>query len=154
ALAALYFVERLAGDWRRALSPLARLGRRSLFVYWIHVELVYGYATWAIHRRLPFWGAVGAYAVVVALMYVAVVARARVVEVWRLRERQISFRHKVEPAGPAADAGSGARRSGTVRPAEADCCSSSTASRPRGLRGSPVTIGRFARWGSVHQFVN
>jgi uncharacterized membrane protein len=96
ALAALYFVECVMRDWRRVLSPLARLGRQSLFVYWIHVELVYGYATWAIHRRLPFWGAVGAYLTFAALMYGAVVLRDRAVEMWANRERQISFRHKVE----------------------------------------------------------
>jgi uncharacterized membrane protein len=96
ALAALHFVERLMSDWRRVLSPLARFGRRSLFVYWIHVELVYGYATWAIHRRLSFWGAVGAYVTFAALMYVAVVLRDRVVELWAQREQQISFRRKVE----------------------------------------------------------
>jgi len=96
ALAALYFAERVMRDWRRVLSPLARLGRQSLFVYWIHVELVYGYATWAIHRRLPFWGAVGAYATFATLMYATVVARDRVVEAWANRDRQISFRRKVE----------------------------------------------------------
>ena len=97
ALASLYFVEHLLADRRRMLSPLARLGRHSLFVYWIHVELVYGYATWAIHRRLPFWSAVIAYAVFAALMYAAVVLRDRVVDVWRLRARQMTLQGRVEP---------------------------------------------------------
>lgn len=97
ALAAVYFLERLAADRRVLLSPLARLGRQSLFVYWIHVELVYGYATWAMHRRLPFWGAVAACAMFSSLMYAAVVARDRVVEAWRKR-RQISLHHRVESA--------------------------------------------------------
>jgi len=95
-LATVYFIERLAADRGVLLSPLARLGRQSLFVYWIHVELVYGYATWAMHRRLPFWGAVAAYATFSSLMYAAVVARDRVVEVWRQRKQQISLRHRVE----------------------------------------------------------
>ena len=34
-------------------GPLATLGRASLFIYWIHVELVYGYASWFWRRRLP-----------------------------------------------------------------------------------------------------
>jgi uncharacterized membrane protein len=97
ALAAVYFLERLAADRRVTLSPLARLGRQSLFVYWIHVELVYGYATWAMHRRLPFWGAVAACAIFSSLMYAAVVARDRVVEAWRKRQ-QISLHHRVESA--------------------------------------------------------
>jgi uncharacterized membrane protein len=97
ALAAVYFIERLLADRRVSLSPLARLGRQSLFVYWIHVELVYGYATWAMHRRLPFWGAVAAFVMFSALMYAAVLARDRVVEAWRQRKQQISLHHKVEP---------------------------------------------------------
>jgi uncharacterized membrane protein len=98
ALAAMYFIERLLGDRRSVLSPLARLGRHSLFVYWIHVELVYGYATWAIHRRLPFWAAVVAYAMFAALMYGAVVLRDRVVKAWRIRSQQISLQGKGESA--------------------------------------------------------
>jgi len=97
ALAVVYFLERLAAGRRVSLSPLARLGRQSLFVYWIHVELVYGYATWAIHRRLPFWGAVGAWAMFSSLMYAAVVARDRFVAIRRQRSQQISFQRKVEP---------------------------------------------------------
>ena len=38
-------------------SPLQEFGRSSLFVYWIHVELVYGIATAALHRALPFGAA-------------------------------------------------------------------------------------------------
>ncbi|MBM3819524.1 MAG: DUF1624 domain-containing protein [Acidimicrobiia bacterium] len=35
-------------------SPLREFGLSSLFVYWIHVEMVYGVLTAPIHRRLPF----------------------------------------------------------------------------------------------------
>ena len=97
ALAAMYFSERFLADGRNVLSPLARFGRHSLFVYWIHVELVYGYATWALHHRLPFWGAVTAYAMFAALMYAAVRVRDQVAEAWRLRANQITFQRKVEP---------------------------------------------------------
>ena len=48
-------------------SPLARLGRSSLFIYWIHVELVYGYASWLWRHRLPLWGT--------AIAFVAVLRR-------------------------------------------------------------------------------
>jgi uncharacterized membrane protein len=95
-LAALYFFEPLAARWRVSLSPLARLGRQSLFVYWIHVELVYGYATWAIHRRLPFWIAVVAYGIFSGLMYAAVLARDFVVDAWRGRKQQMPLHSKVE----------------------------------------------------------
>ena len=55
-LAALYAVEQAANRFGVAFTALERFGRRSLFVYWIHVELVYGYATWPLHGRLPLWG--------------------------------------------------------------------------------------------------
>jgi len=70
-LGALRAVERF--EISRLLAPLARLGRRSLFVYWIHVEVVYGYATWPLHHRLPFAVAVTAYALFAGLMYALVV---------------------------------------------------------------------------------
>ena len=38
--------------WRGEL--LQEFGKASLFVYWVHVELVYGVLTAPIHRRLPF----------------------------------------------------------------------------------------------------
>ena len=69
-----------------SLSVLARLGRSSLFIYWIHVELVYGYATWPLRHRLPIWGTAVAFVLFSALMYGAVVARDRLVEAWRTRQ--------------------------------------------------------------------
>ncbi|HWW87812.1 MAG TPA: heparan-alpha-glucosaminide N-acetyltransferase domain-containing protein [Vicinamibacterales bacterium] len=72
------------------LMPLARLGQRSLFVYWIHVELVYGYTTWWLRGRLPVWGTLVAFAVFCAAMYGTVLARDRVVEAWRLRRLEFN----------------------------------------------------------------
>ena len=69
----LYALEQVAVRCGVALTALERFGRRSLFVYWIHVELVYGYATWPIHGRLPLWGVGLAYVAFTALMYGAVV---------------------------------------------------------------------------------
>jgi uncharacterized membrane protein len=65
--------------------PLTRLGRSSLFIYWIHVELVYGYATWLMRGRLPLWGVVAAFAAFCAAMYGAIVLRDRLVDGWRIR---------------------------------------------------------------------
>ena len=67
------------------IDPLARLGRSSLFVYWIHVELVYGYTTWLIRGRLPLWGTAIAYVAFCALMYGAIVLRDRLAGTWRAR---------------------------------------------------------------------
>ncbi|RPI55061.1 MAG: DUF1624 domain-containing protein [Acidobacteria bacterium] len=42
-------------------SPLEEFGRASLFVYWIHVELVYGFFSRPIRRALTFEQTVAAY---------------------------------------------------------------------------------------------
>ncbi|MGH9346465.1 MAG: heparan-alpha-glucosaminide N-acetyltransferase domain-containing protein [Vicinamibacterales bacterium] len=39
---------------RRVSAPLEYFGRVSLFVYWIHVEMVYGVLSAGIHKRLTF----------------------------------------------------------------------------------------------------
>ena len=97
ALALLYATSRIPGTGlgqraaetrSRLLSALERLGRRSLFVYWIHVELVYGYATWPIRQKLPLWGTAIAFALFSALIYAAILGRDRVVENWRSRHDQ------------------------------------------------------------------
>ena len=77
AVAGLYAVQAVASarpapfSWQK---PLETIGRTSLFIYWIHVELVYGYATWPLHGRLPVWGALVACGVFSILMYRAAVA--------------------------------------------------------------------------------
>jgi len=72
--------------WR---TPLARLGQASLFIYWIHVELVYGYASWLWRRRLPLGGTAVAFLGFSALMYAAVVLRDGVAS--RRRQRPRAF---------------------------------------------------------------
>jgi uncharacterized membrane protein len=69
---------------------LARLGRSSLFVYWIHVELVYGYVSWWWRGRLPLWGTALAYVAFVALMYGAIALRDSVVGRWQTRPPRAS----------------------------------------------------------------
>ena len=90
AFAALYGVEQVANRFGVAFTALERFGRRSLFVYWIHVELVYGYASWPLRRQLPLWGVGLAYVVFTALMYGAVVLFDR----WRLARPQITLHDK------------------------------------------------------------
>jgi len=85
ALALTYGVAALVARWNVALGPLERMGRSSLFIYWIHVELVYGYATWPLRRRLPLFVAIVAYALFCLLMYGAVLLRDRVVISWRTK---------------------------------------------------------------------
>jgi uncharacterized membrane protein len=77
-------VRTLATWWQ---TPLERLGRHSLFIYWIHVELVYGYSSWLWRHRLPMWGTVIAFVLFSVLMYRAIGWRDRVVAFWRARPR-------------------------------------------------------------------
>jgi hypothetical protein len=83
ALGGLFALETLARVWPAPFRFLERFGRHSLFVYWIHVELVYGYATWLIHRRLPIAGTIVAYVAFCSLMYGALALQARVLAIWR-----------------------------------------------------------------------
>jgi uncharacterized membrane protein len=69
----------------RAFAVLEKFGRNSLFIYWIHVELVYGYTTWVIHRRLPVWGTSVAFLVFCAAMLGAIRLRDRLAARWRTR---------------------------------------------------------------------
>jgi uncharacterized membrane protein len=79
-LAAVFAVAGFASAFDRWWSPIERMGCSSLFVYWIHVELVYGYLTWPIHHRLTLWQNGVAYAAFCALMHAAIVFRDRLLK--------------------------------------------------------------------------
>src|SRR2546421_420012 len=96
ALGVMFAVDELVSVSAAPLRALAHLGRSSLFVYWIHVELVYGYATWPLRRLLPLWGTAVAYVIFTALMYGAVLLRDRVAARWRRHKEQMTFQYKVE----------------------------------------------------------
>jgi uncharacterized membrane protein len=49
-------------------SPLEQLGRTSLFIYWIHVEMVYGLVSRPIHHGLSFPMVLAAYAAFTVFM--------------------------------------------------------------------------------------
>ena len=97
ALGILFSVTSLEAWMARPLAILEKFGRNSLFIYWIHVELVYGYATWVIHRRLPLWGTGLAYVVFCTAMYAAILLRDRFVTWWKATRTP-----KSSPARPAA----------------------------------------------------
>jgi uncharacterized membrane protein len=40
-----------------ATSPMVQMGRTSLFLYWVHVELAYGVTSYPIKGKVPFWAA-------------------------------------------------------------------------------------------------
>jgi uncharacterized membrane protein len=67
----------------RGRSPIQELGIASLFVYWIHVEMVYGFLTWPIHRRLTFEQVLMAFAVFAVVLYGLVKVKDRVLSARR-----------------------------------------------------------------------
>jgi uncharacterized membrane protein len=73
------------GARRRGASWLEEFGVSSLFVYWIHVEMVYGIVSLALHKRLSLPQAVLGYALLCLLLFGCV----------RLKNRFL------RPAGPA-----------------------------------------------------
>lgn len=58
------------GLTRRA-SPLVLLGRASLFVYWVHIELAYGVFSYPLHKALPLGQAVVAFGILTLAMVAA-----------------------------------------------------------------------------------
>jgi uncharacterized membrane protein len=75
--------------WVRALPPrgevprrlrLEELGRSSLFVYWIHVEVAYGLVSYPLHKSLPLGAAWVGLALLALLMYRLVLLKGRLVE--------------------------------------------------------------------------
>lgn len=63
-----------------AWEPLVTLGRSSLFVYWIHVEMVYGAAAIPLRRLLPWESAVFATLALCVVLYWLVRLKNRVME--------------------------------------------------------------------------
>lgn len=78
-----YVVDRLAPA--TLLQPVVTMGRSSLFVYWIHVEMVYGVAAEPLKRALPLWGAVASAALLASGLYVLVLLKNRLLERHELR---------------------------------------------------------------------
>lgn len=61
----------------RQWSPMLVFGHHSLFVYFIHVELVYGVATYPLHKRLPLASAFTGFVLFTILMLGAAVLKGR-----------------------------------------------------------------------------
>jgi hypothetical protein len=74
AIPAAYAWRRQASGW----SPLREFGVASLFVYWIHVEMVYGIVSLPLHRALSFEQAMAAYAALCVFLFALVKAKNRV----------------------------------------------------------------------------
>ena len=66
-------------------SPMRQLGRTSLFLYWIHVEMVYGLISLPLHKSLPFVQALVGLAAFSVFMLICSIAKDRVVTAYRSR---------------------------------------------------------------------
>jgi len=71
-------------------SVLQEFGRASLFVYWIHVELVYGVLSGPVHKSLTLNQALIAYALFSVGMFGAAKLKDQVVEWWNIGRLQPS----------------------------------------------------------------
>jgi uncharacterized membrane protein len=60
-------------------SPLQQFGRTSLFIYWIHVEMVYGILSYPLHRNLSLPAAVVAFALFTLAMFGLSMLKTRLV---------------------------------------------------------------------------
>ena len=65
-----------------AWSPLVQLGRTSLFIYWIHVEMVYGLISRPIHKALTLPQAFAAFVCFTFFMLACSLARTRTGQWW------------------------------------------------------------------------
>jgi uncharacterized membrane protein len=70
-------------------SPLQQLGRSSFFIYWIHVEMVYGLISLPLHEALTLRQALAALAAFATFMLLCSLAKDKVVERWRARSRSL-----------------------------------------------------------------
>jgi hypothetical protein len=61
-------------------TPMVTLGRSSLFVYWIHVEMVYGVIAGPLKQTLPVWGSLAGTFLLVLVLYLLVLVKNRWVE--------------------------------------------------------------------------
>ena len=72
----------------RIFAPIVTMGRSSLFVYWIHVELVYGVLAEPIKRALPLWASVALAATLCIALYGVVLVKNRLLSRGERRERK------------------------------------------------------------------
>jgi uncharacterized membrane protein len=87
-LGILFIAMPLAFAWvarRQPGSVLEKFGVASLFVYWIHVEMVYGIVSLPLHRSLTLPRVAVAYMALCALLFALVRLKNRLVRGWAPR---------------------------------------------------------------------
>jgi uncharacterized membrane protein len=78
-----FAVERLVSAG--VLHPIVTLGRSSLFVYWIHVEMVYGVIAEPLKQNVPLRGALLGTVLLCVFLYLVVLLKNRLLERYELR---------------------------------------------------------------------
>ncbi len=91
---AYLWTEYLSSGW----SWVQLLGTTSLPVYWVHVELVYGWESQGLHQKLTPWQSLGAASVLVMLMVGMSLAIKRVPWKHWLRQRTERMRSQAAEA--------------------------------------------------------
>jgi uncharacterized membrane protein len=89
AVAAAYLWESRPGGAER-WSPMRQLGRTSLFIYWIHVEMVYGLISLPWHKHLSLGQACLALVGFGLFMLLCSILKDRVVEWWNRRPNGVT----------------------------------------------------------------
>jgi uncharacterized membrane protein len=77
--------------WASRWSPLQEFGVASLFVYWIHVEMVYGVVSTPLHRALTFGQATAAMAAFSLFLFALVRFKNHVTKSRRVGEKSTAF---------------------------------------------------------------
>ena len=86
----IYVQRPLSAEPRNPVSsPMLEFGRSSLFVYWIHVEIAYGFFSHPLHQRLGVWQSLVAVSVFSYLLYRAALTKNRLVEWWGQRRAEV-----------------------------------------------------------------
>ena len=81
AIGAAYAWESRPGG-SAAWSPVRQLGRTSLFIYWIHVEMVYGLISRPLHKALTLPQALLAFAMFAVFMLGCSIAKEKIAAAW------------------------------------------------------------------------
>jgi uncharacterized membrane protein len=74
-----------------ASEAMEQLGRTSLFIYWVHVEMVYGLLTYPLRRQLPFGWSLVAFVLFSYAMYRLSVFKTRLTRQWRTPSDRSAF---------------------------------------------------------------
>ncbi|MBI2834520.1 MAG: DUF1624 domain-containing protein [Acidobacteria bacterium] len=84
----------------RRWSPMQQFGRTSLFIYWIHVEMVYGWLSQPLHRALPIGWVFGAFAVFTGFLFGVSLLKTWIVRRWNERRSAAPMGARAETDSP------------------------------------------------------